>query len=94
MFARKRVNTVAVIDDEGVISGIVTSSDLVAINNDNLLLQDILTPNVHIYQKDNRIKDAAEAMVKHNIHHLIVIEDFDVVRTVSFMDIVYVCAEA
>ena len=94
MFARKIVNTVAVIDDEGVISGIVTSSDLVAINNDNLLLQDILTPNVHIYQKDNRIKDAAKAMVKHNIHHSIVIENFDVVRTVSFMDIVNVYAEA
>lgn len=94
MFALKKVNTVAVIDDDGVISGIVTSSDLLAMNNYSLPLQDILTPNVHIYQKNNRIKDAAEAMVKHNIHHLIVIEDFDVVRTVSFMDIVNVCAEA
>jgi predicted transcriptional regulator len=93
MFARKKINAVPVIDDDGIISGIITYSDLVAIHNDNLLVQDILTPKVHICLKNKRVKDAPKTMVKHNVHHLIVMEDDDVVGTVSSMDIVNVYAE-
>lgn len=93
MFTRKKISAVPVIDDDGTIAGIVSSRDLVAIHNDSLLVRDILSPKVHICLKNNRIKDAAKTMVKHGIHHLVVMEDGDVVGMLSSMDIIKVYAE-
>jgi CBS domain-containing protein len=93
MFARKKINAVPVIDSDGILSGIVTSADLAAIHNNNLLVADILTPKVHICLKNNRVKDAAKTMLKHNIHHMIVMEDGDVVGMISSMDIIKVYTE-
>jgi CBS domain-containing protein len=43
--------------------------------------------------KNNRVKDAAKTMVKHNIHHMIVMEDGKVIGMVSSMDIIKVYSE-
>ena len=93
MFSRKKTSAVPVIDDDGTISGIVTSADLVAIHNESLFVKDILSPKVHICIKNNRVKDAAKTMLKHGIHHLVVMEDGDVVGMLSSMDIIKVYAE-
>ena len=94
IFARQKINAAPVIDNNGTISGIITSTDLAAIHNDSLLVQDILSPKVHICLKNNRVKDAAKTMVKHNIHHMIVMEDGKVIGMVSSMDIIKVYSEA
>ena len=93
MFARKKINAVPVIDDDGTIAGIVTSSDLVAIHDNSLYVKDILSPKVHICLKNNRIKDAAKTMVKHSIHQLVVMEEGNIVGMLSSLDIIKVYAE-
>lgn len=93
MFTRKNISAAPVLEDDGTIAGIVTSQDLVAIHNDSLFVSDILTPKVHICLKNNRVKDTAKTMIKHGVHHMVVMEDGDVVGMVSSMDIIKVYAE-
>jgi len=55
---------------------------------------DIMSDRVHIVLKNNRLKDAAAVMTKHAVHHLVVMEDGDVVGMISSMDIVAIYAES
>ena len=93
MFARKNINAVPVIDDDGTIAGIVSSGDLVACHDDNLLVKDIMSKRVHIGVKHNRVRDAARVMVKYGVHHLAVMDDGKVVGMLSSMDVMKVYAE-
>jgi len=87
-FARKHINAIPVLEDDGTISGIVSSSDLVAVHDESLTVNDIRTKRVHIAVKNHRVKDAAKMMVKHNCHHLLVMDDGKVIGMLSSMDIV------
>lgn len=93
MFTRKKINAVPVIDDDGTISGIVSSSDIVACHDESLLVKDVMTKRVHIGVKHNRIKDAAKVMVKYGVHHLVVMDDGKVIGMLSSMDVIKVFAE-
>lgn len=91
---RKGVNALPVLEEDGTITGIVSSSDLAACTNDTLLVQDIMSTRVHIVLKNNQVKDAANIMVKNGVHHLVVMEEGNVVGMVSSMDIVKVFVES
>jgi len=93
MFTRKGINAVPVIDDDGSISGIVSSSDLVACHDESLLVEDVMSDRVHIGVRHNRVKDAAKIMVKHGVHHLVVMDDGKVIGMVSSMDVIKVYSE-
>jgi CBS domain-containing protein len=93
MLTRKKINAVPVIEDDGTISGIVSSSDLIAYHDETLLVADVMSKRVHIGVKHNRVKDAAKTMIKHGVHHLVVMDDGDVVGMLSSMDIIKVYAE-
>jgi len=93
MFTRKNINAVPVIEDDGNICGIVSSSDIVACHDESLLVGDVMSQRVHIGVKHNRIKDAAKTMVKHGVHHLVVMDDGKVIGMISSMDIIKVYAE-
>ena len=93
MFARKKINAVPVLEDDGNICGIVSSSDIVACHDDSLLVGDVMSSKVHIGLKQNRIKDAAKTMVKHGVHHLVIMEDGKVVVMVSSMDVINIYSE-
>jgi len=93
MFNRKKINAVPVLEDDGTISGIVSSSDVMKNHDESLTVQDIMADRVHIALKNNRVKDAAKMMAKHNVHHLVVMENGDVVGMLSAMDIVKVYAD-
>ena len=53
----------------------------------------MLSPRVHIGVRHNRVKDAAKVMVKHGVHHLVIMDDGKVVGMLSSMDIIKVYAE-
>jgi len=93
MFARKGIGAVPVLEDDGTISGIVSSSDVIRCHDDNLIVQDIMSDRVHIALKNNRVKDAAKMMDKNDVHHLVVMDDGNVVGMLSAMDIVRVYAD-
>ena len=93
MFARKHIGAVPVLEDDGTISGIVSASDIVAASDEDVFVEDIMSDRVHIVLKNNRVKDAAGMMVKNNVHHLVVMEDGNVVGILSALDIVRVYSE-
>lgn len=93
MFSRKGIGAVPVLEDDGTISGIVSATDVIKSSDDALVVEDIMSDRVHIVLKNNRVKDAAAVMVKHNVHHLVVMEDGKVVGMISTMDIARVYAE-
>lgn len=93
MFARKKIHAVPVLDDNGTISGIVSSSDIIALHDESLIVENVLSPKVHICVINNRVKDAAKTMVKHGVHHLVVMDEGNVVGMISSMDIIKVYAE-
>ena len=53
-----------------------------------------MSERVHIVLKNNRVVDAAAIMVKHKVHHLVVMEDGEVVGIKSSFDILKVFTEA
>lgn len=91
--SRKSIHALPVLEEDGTITGIVTSSDVAKHKNDDDTVQEIMSDRVHIVLKNNRLKDAAATMTKHSIHHLVVMEDGDVVGMLSSMDIVKAYAE-
>lgn len=93
MLSRKHIGAVPVLEDDGTISGIVSASDILAASGDDVIVEDIMSDRVHIVLKNNRVKDAAGMMVKNHVHHLVVMEDGDVVGIISALDIVRVYSE-
>ena len=92
-FKRKGIHAVPVLEPDGTIAGIVTSSDLLAVHNETLLVRQVMTPKVHISLRTNRVKDAAKTMAKHDVHHMVVMEEGKIIGMISSMDIVKVYAE-
>lgn len=88
LFKRKNINASPILEEDGTISGIVTSSDLLKFSNEELTVADIATKKVHICLKNNQVKDAAKLMLKHHIHHLVVMEEGEVVGIISSLDII------
>lgn len=87
MFSRKGINAVPVLEEDGTISGIVSSFDLARCHDDGLAVQDIMSTRVHIVLRNNRLKDAAGMMVKNHVHHLVVMHEGVVVGMISSMDL-------
>lgn len=92
MLTRKNISAVPVLEPGGTISGIVSVSDVLAAKDEDQIVQDIMSDRVHIVLKNNRVQDAAGMMVKNDVHHLVVMEDGQVVGMVSALDIVAVYA--
>lgn len=93
MLSRKEINAVPVIDTDGSISGIVSSSDIVNCHDDSMLLAEVMSSFIHVVAPNSRVKDAARTMIKHGVHHLVVMEDGKVIGMLSSMDIIKIYAE-
>ncbi|MDG1915244.1 MAG: CBS domain-containing protein [Crocinitomix sp.] len=87
LISRKSINAVPVLKEDGEIAGILSSSDLAKAHDENMTVGDIMTEKVHLILKNNRVQDAAKTMIKHSVHHLVVMEDRDVIGMVSSLDI-------
>lgn len=73
---------------EVTIKGILTATDLTGDVDDKLLAQDIMTPNVHIIHKDSSAQAAAKMMLKHKVHHLVVMDEGKISGMLSSLDFV------
>lgn len=93
LFTNESLHAIPILESDGTIAGIITSSDLIAVHNETLEARQILTPKVHICIPTNRVKDAAKTMIKHGVHHMVVMENGEVVGMISSMDIVKIYAE-
>lgn len=93
LFTRKDINAVPVVETGGAIAGIVSASDVAKCHDESLTVEDIMSEHVHIALKNTRVKDAAAVMVKHKVHHLVVMEEGDVVGMLSSLDVMKAFAE-
>ena len=88
LLGRKEINAVPVLSMEGEIEGIVTSSDVARESNDDLVVSSIMTSKTHVVALTTSVKDAAKMMVKHNCHHLVAMDNGQVVGIISSMEFV------
>ena len=80
-------------NNETTIQGIVTTSDLVGITNDFAIVEDFMTNNVHIVHQESSAKAAAKMMLKHDVHHIVVMDKGHIVGIISSADFVKLVAE-
>ena len=87
-----RLSCVPVINTQGECFGVISAPDLVHFHNarKNPIAErawEMCTHKIIEVSSDISVKEAAELMVKNNIHHLVVIEDESIKGIVSSIDI-------
>ncbi len=76
------------------IRGIVTATDLCHELNDYQTVEQILKPGrVHVIPTNTSAQCAAKNMLKHKVHHLVVMDDGKIVGMISSQDFVELIAE-
>ena len=89
---RKHINAIPVLTMEGEIEGIVTATDVVQEADNEKMIVSIMTSKTHVVGVDSGVQDAAKMMLKHHVHHLVVMDDGQVVGIISSMDFVSLVA--
>ena len=75
------------------IKGIVSSSDLSQKIGSKKCVEDVMSKMVHIAHPDSSAQAAAKMMLKHHVHHIVVMEDGKITGMISSMDFVKLVAE-
>jgi len=78
---------------EITIRGIVTVTDLSDKVDNKTRIEDIMTSNVHIIHKNSSAQSAAKMMLKHKVHHIVVMDEGEIVGMVSSLDFARLVAE-
>ena len=79
---------------ETKIRGIVTATDLCCEIDNKRTLREIMDPTiVHVIPETTNVKSAAKMMLKHNVHHIVVMNDGLIVGMISSLDFVKIVAE-
>lgn len=87
IFAEQSVNAIPVVDSKGTIAGIISSSDVAKEHDADKMVSQLMTDKIHIVMKSNRVQDAAKVMLKHRVHHLVVMEEGHIVGMISSLDL-------
>lgn len=93
LIARKKINAIPVLSFDGEIEGIITTNDVARESDNTKLVENIMTTKTHVVSVNSGIQDAAKMMEKHNVHHLVVMDDGQVVGIISSMDFVKLVAK-
>ena len=93
LFFKKNINAIPVLSMEGEIEGIVTTSDLRKETDFTKLVADVMTSKTHVVGIQSGVHDAAKMMQKHHVHHLVVMDNGQVVGIISAMDFVSIVAQ-
>ena len=79
---------------EMTIKGIITATDISEEVSDDAIVNDIMTTSsVHVVHVDSSAKSAAKMMLKHNVHHIIAMEDGEIKGIISALDFVKLVAK-
>lgn len=97
LMERKEVNAIPVVefdeDKKITIRGIITSTDLRGVMDEETPVDFFMTTKVHVVSKNASAQAAAKMMLRHHVHHLVVMEDGRIVGMLSSMDFVKMVAE-
>ncbi len=76
------------------IQGIITATDISNEVNDNTTVNDVMTSsNVSVTHIDSSAQSAAKMMLRHNVHHIVVMADGKIKGMISSLDFVKLVAE-
>lgn len=89
---RKHINAIPVLSMQGEIEGIISATDVFNETDNKKKVENIMTTRTYVVGISSGISDAAKMMLKHQVHHLVVMDDGQVVGIVSSMDFVAVVA--
>lgn len=79
---------------EMTIKGIITATDISDEVSDDAIVSDVMTASsVHVVHVDTSAKSAAKMMLKHKVHHIVAMEDGEVMGMISALDFVKLVAE-
>jgi len=93
LIERKNINAIPVLSMEGEIEGIITASDIAQESDHTKTVSDVMTKKSYVISKTSGVQDAAKMMEKHNVHHLVVMEEGQVIGILSAMDFVKLIAK-
>ena len=80
-------------NQEVLIKGIVTATDLNSNLTEETKVEDLMSSVVHVIHQDSSAKSAAKMMLKHNVHHLVVMHEGKITGMISAIDFVKLVEE-
>lgn len=92
----KKISSIPIVnldDDVIEVEGIVSFQDLVGVYDDSVKLVQVMSRNIFAVTPETTIQKAAEVMMEKRIHHLIVMEQDQLVGIISALDFVKLVAE-
>ena len=79
---------------EMTIRGIVTATDISKEVNESANVEDVMTSSsVHVVHIDSSAQAAAKTMLRHRVHHMVVMDDGKIKGMISSLDFVKLVAE-
>ena len=76
------------------IQGIITATDISKEVNDNATAEDVMTSSsVYVVHGNTSAQSAAKMMLKHNVHHIVVMDDGKIIGMISSLDFVKLVGE-
>lgn len=98
MMQRNGVHAIPIIkrmpNDSWSIKGIVTSTDLCKKMDENQPIQEVMNEcRVHVIAVNTSVQAAAKMMLKHKVHHLVVMDDGHIIGMISSQDFVKLVAD-
>lgn len=87
LFEKNRINLVPVVGPEKEVLGVVTSADLMRKLSDNKPVSQFMTEKVYTVPRYGDVELAARMMIKHKIHHLVVIDEKKLAGVLSSFDL-------
>jgi IMP dehydrogenase len=93
LIERKKINAIPVLSMEGEIEGIITASDIAQESDHTKTVSEVMTTKSYVISKNSGVQDAAKMMRKHDVHHLVVMDEGQVIGILSAMDFVKLVAK-
>ena len=88
LFKKHNISSAPVVSESGEIEGIITSSDISAIYNEELTVRNVMTHKPFVYAINARVQDVAKKMLDENIHHIIVMDNGKIEGMISSLDVI------
>ena len=79
---------------EMTIQGIITATDISKEVSDDATVEDVMTcSTVHVVHVDSSAHAAAKMMLRHKVHHIVVMDEGEIKGMISSLDFVKLVAE-
>lgn len=83
-----------ILDTEMIIRGIVTTTDMNKDVQESTTVEDVMTSSgVHVVHVNSSANAAAKMMLRHDVHHMVVMDEGNIVGMISSLDFVKLVAE-